>query len=145
MDTELRNVVGQIFEPEMGRDFDRHHVPREGQGLAQTSGPEVLFFIILRDPSVIVVPVGHRRVHDDGGWGVAAIERRGINQRLERGPGLALGLGHAVELAVMEVVPADHRLDLTGGQVDGNEGALGLRGAVLPALLALAQGVDAVA
>src|SRR5207247_2005789 len=78
-------------------------------------------------------------------WGVAAIERRGINQRLERGPGLALGLGHAVELAVMEVVPADHRLDLTGGQVEGNEGALGLRSAVLPALLALAQGVDAVA
>ena len=55
---------------------------------------------------------------------VAALERRGIDDRLERGSGLAPGLRRAVEGALLIVPAADEREDVPVGGIDGHEAAL---------------------
>ena len=66
------------------------------------------------------------RVVDDRGRREAAIEGRGIDEGLEGRAGLPLRLGGAVELAPLEVVASDHRLDGTVARVQGDERPLQL-------------------
>ncbi len=65
---------------------------------------------------LVVVPGGphvarrvgeaHRRVDDDGGGREALVERRGVDDGLERRAGLPVALRHAVELTLGKVDPA---------------------------------------
>jgi hypothetical protein len=57
-------------------------------------------------------------VHENRHGRVAAIDGRRVDDRLERGSHLAVGLRRAIELAALEAVAADHRADLTGAIVD---------------------------
>ena len=67
------------------------------------------------------------RVVNDGGRRESAVERRGIDERLEGGAGLPLCLRGSVELAAFEIVAADEGLDGPVPRVQGDEGALQLR------------------
>ena len=58
--------------------------------------------------------------------GQARLERRDVDERLERRAGLALGLDRAVELAAEEVVAADHGLHIARLRLEGDDGALGM-------------------
>ena len=53
--------------------------------------------------------------------GVARLDRGRVHDRLEGGPGLPERLGRAIELAVVEVAAADHRADLSGLGLDGDD------------------------
>jgi hypothetical protein len=60
--------------------------------------------------------------HSSGGE--AGLQRRDIDEGLEGGARLAARLGRAVELALEEVVAADHGLDVAGLGIEGEQRAL---------------------
>ena len=68
-----------------------------------------------------------RRVEHDAGRLVAVVERGRVDQRLEGGAGLALGLDGAVELAGGEREAAGHRVHAPGMRVHGDQAAADLR------------------
>ena len=68
---------------------------------------------------------GH--VPEDGGRRNAVRQRRGVDERLEAGAGLALGLQGVVELVGVEIPPADHGAHAAGARVQRHQGALHVR------------------
>ena len=58
------------------------------------------------------VSIGSLRFSSSDAGRVAGLERRRVDERLERGSGLALRLDRAVEVAFVEVAAADHRADV---------------------------------
>ena len=74
-------------------------------------------------PSSIV----HRRVEDLRGGRVALVERRRVDDRLERRAGLPLRLGGAVELGFVEREAADHRQHPPGERIHRDARAADLR------------------
>jgi hypothetical protein len=58
---------------------------------------------------------------------VAAFERRGVQQRLERRTGLPSRAGRAVVLRAAEVAPADERQDVAGARIDRHQRGLKVR------------------
>ncbi len=57
----------------------------------------------------------------------AAIDRRRVDDRLERRAELTLRLHRAIELAALEAASADHREDLAGAVVERDHRAFDLR------------------
>ena len=82
-------------------------VPERGGTVVAVAG-------VLRRPALAAGAAAERdrRVEHHRGGPVAAVEGGGVEQRLDRRAGLAASLDGAVELAALEVVPADHRLHL---------------------------------
>ena len=78
--------------------------------------PVELVRIVFRLPHAAPGPVIDldRRVHHDGRGRVAVVERRRIDERLERGARLAQRLRRAIELALVEREAADHREHAAG-------------------------------
>ena len=68
--------------------------------------------------------VGHGLVDDDRRRRVPAIDRRRVDEGLEERAHLPARLRRAIELAAIEAEAADHRADLAGAVVDGDERAL---------------------
>src|SRR5687767_14070905 len=58
---------------------------------------------------------------------LTAVHGGGIYEWLERGTGLPQCLGCPVELAVVEVITADHGLDLAGLRLNRNDATLNFR------------------
>ncbi|GJE73413.1 hypothetical protein CHKEEEPN_4978 [Methylorubrum podarium] len=79
---------------------------------------------------------GDRRVEHHGRGGVAVVERRRVDDRLERGAGLAHRLGGAVELGFLVGEAADHGVDAPriGVHRDDGAGHLGLLAQAVGAL-----------
>ena len=75
-----------------------------------------------------------RRVHHDRRGRVAVVERGGVDERLERGAGLAQRLGGAVELALVEGEAADHREHAAGPRIHRHHGAGDFRHLAQPEL-----------
>ncbi len=92
------------------------------EGLAQTDGPTVRARRVARRPTVD----RHRLVDDRVGRLHPGFERGEIDEQLERGSRLALGLGRAVVDRIDIVATADHRPHCTVA-IDGDQRALGLR------------------
>ena len=102
-----------------------------GQSVAEGGGSGQVLFVVFRLPlhllavcSLLLVDDGS--VQDDRGRGVSLVEGRGVDDRLDRRAGHAVGLKDAVELAAGEIVPSDHGLDLAGMGVESHQCALGL-------------------
>ena len=55
---------------------------------------------------------------------IAALERRRVDDRLERRTGLTTGLGGAIEAARVEIAAADERAHVTSCGIHGDEAAL---------------------
>ena len=68
-----------------------------------------------------------RTVDDDARRRVAVVERRRVDQRLERRAGLAARLRRAIELALGEAEAADDREDAAGMRIHGDQRAADLR------------------
>ena len=67
------------------------------------------------------------RVENQGRRRVAVIERGEIDERLKRRTRLPLGLGHAVEHALLEAITALHRQNAARARVDRDDSALDVR------------------
>ena len=101
--------------------------------------PAKLSIVVLGLPDRLVSSdrVGHRGVLDLRGGREAGLQRGDVDEGLERGAGLPLGLHGPVELAAEEIGAADHGLHVAGLGLDRDHGALrgltgsGLRGATL--------------
>ena len=92
-------------------------------------GPaDLLLLVVLRLPDVLAGPLLDldRRVEHDRRRLVAVVERRRVDERLERRAGLALGLDGAVELAHGEREAADDGQHAAGVRVHGDEAAADL-------------------
>ncbi|CFT93929.1 Uncharacterised protein [Bordetella pertussis] len=114
VETEAGEVVLGVLRPDGLQDADGHHVLRLVQALAHGQHGLVLVAVVLRMPGL---GAGLRRgqferlVGDLGGRRQAALERGGIDERLDVRAGLAPCLRHAVEVAAVEVEAADHGAD----------------------------------
>src|SRR5207249_7395494 len=62
------------------------------------------------------------------------IEGGPINNRLERGPGLAMGNDSAIIFAAPEIVPPDHGPDRAGARINGHQCSLDDRRLLEPKL-----------
>jgi len=91
--------------------LDRGDVDRLLQGAAQGHDPIVLVVVVLRPVAQLAVAAHERRrrVEQRVGRRPPLLERRAVDERLERRAHLAPGLGDAVELVAVEVPAAHHR------------------------------------
>src|SRR6266508_1372108 len=64
-----------------------------------------------------------RRVLDDARWAEAVFQRGEIDEGLEGGAWLPLGLGGAIELALLKRPAADQRVDASGLRIHAGEAA----------------------
>src|SRR6185437_8795241 len=104
---------------------------------------------VIGPPDAAALPLidFNRRIDHGSRWRIAVVERRGIDDRLERGTRLAIGLRRAIELALVEGEAADHRQHTAGVGVHRDHGAGDFR-YLLEAILAvdritvLEQGID---
>ena len=80
-------------------------------------GPPRLAVIVLRRPDLVADLDGDRPVHDHRGRRIAVVERRRVDDRLERRARLAIGLRGAVELRLRIGEAADHGEHAAGMRV----------------------------
>jgi hypothetical protein len=99
------------------------------EGVAERDGAFELLVVIHRRVDGRAGGAGktRRRVHDDAGRRVAAIDGGGVHDRLERRADLAVGLHRAIELAAVEAVATDERANLTRAVIDREHGAFDKR------------------
>ena len=111
VDAEALGIVGDDRHAEVLGQAHRHLVARllDAEAQRRRAG-RVLLLVVLRLPDVLAGALLDldRRVEDDRRRLVAVVERRRVDERLERRAGLALGLHGAVELAHGEREAADH-------------------------------------
>ena len=108
--------------PDLFHHLDRRDVARILQRAPQRHRSLELVVVILRLVDLSGARrVADRLVHDQRRRGQAAVDRRRIDDRLERRSELAVGLHGAIELAPAEVPAADHRANLTRPVVDRDE------------------------
>ena len=108
-------------------------VGRDGRGGGEATGAVVVLAVVADRPGG---RDGHRGAAVEHDVGVHALADGGDKgKRLERGAGLARGLGGQVELLGLVVGAADQSLDVAVGVVDGDQGAVDA---------VVAGGVDAV-
>jgi hypothetical protein len=133
---ELRRPLPHPAHAEVLDDADRHHVLRSRNALAQ--GQEVLVggVVILRCPVARLEGL----VADQGAAPAALFDERRVDEGLERGAGLAVGLGGVVELSTREVEASHQGAHRSAGGVQGHHRALGLRGLRQAPLRGLALG-----
>ena len=93
----------------------------EAQGLRAVE----LVRIVFRPPHAGARPLIDldRRIHHDGRGRVAVVERRRVDERLERRARLAQRLRRAIELALVEREAADHREHAAGERVHRDDRA----------------------
>jgi len=129
-------------------ELDGHDVHGFLDGLLERGGPAELAIVVLGLPRLSVLSadgVGNRRVLDLRGGREPGLERRDIDEGLEGGAGLPLGLHRPVELAPEEIRAADHRLHVAGLRLHrdhrplGGLARLGLRRAPLEGLQPFAE------
>ena len=80
--------------------------------------------LVLRHPLTLQRHDGFIESFDHGRRCVARFHGRRKDKRLEGRAGLPLGLHRAVETALLEVTSPDHRADVTGRRIHGDEGSL---------------------
>ena len=114
---------------ERDRQLHRHDVDRARDRLRQRHRAGIGVAVVLRAP----VADADRAVDHDRGRLEAVQQRRGVDIRLERRAGLAIGVGGAVELAGAIVAAADHGADAA---VEIGDHGRGLGGVIVAAELA---------
>ena len=129
LEAEPPGVGDHLAGPELVHDADGGHVARLLECAAQRDRALELAVVVERRVGGLAGAAGKadRRVHQERDRRVAAVDRRGVDERLEGRADLAVGLRRAVELAALEAVAADHRQDLAGAVVDDEHGAFDLR------------------
>ena len=109
------------------QQLDRGHIMGMDQGFPQADRSVKPPAVILRLPGlfrILLVFVDDGRIHHHGRGAQALVERRGVNDRLERRAGLPARGHHAVVFAAREVVAPDHRPDRSVAGIDRHQPAL---------------------
>ncbi len=117
INSETPGIFADQGHADVLRQPHRDGVERQSQRVAQCHRPLVFARRkILRAPDAGALPLidFDRRVDHHRRGRVAIIECRRIHDRLERRTRLPIGLGRAVELALVEREPADHRQHAAG-------------------------------
>ena len=104
VEAEARDVVDRVFDTQALQDADRYQVAGLVQGFAQADGTEEGIGVVLRTPDLVdrFVDKHDRRIVDQGRRRIAAVQRRAIDERLEAGARLALGLHRPVVVALLK-------------------------------------------
>ncbi len=148
VEAELADVVDGAVHTHALQQADRHQVARLVQRLAHADRAEEGVGVVLRAPDLVQVFVDEhdRCVVHQAGRGVAVIQGGAIDERLEAGAGLALGLHRTVVIALLEGEAAHQGADRTVLRVQRHQGALGDRDlAELQRVVRLALHADQVA
>ncbi|CFP49475.1 Uncharacterised protein [Bordetella pertussis] len=127
LEAEAGEVVARVLGADGLQDADRHHVLGPIQPFAQGEHGLVAVAVVLGLPGARAGLLGGQHeglVVDLGGRGHAALERGGIDERLDGGAGLAPRLGDAVERAAVEVEAAYHGADRAVGRRHRYQGRL---------------------
>ncbi len=93
--------------PDLQHQMHRHRIVGMGQRIGERGAPGIFQRVVLRRPAAD----RHRRIIDDRGRLEAGLERREIDEGLERRARLAQRIGGAVELARLVILAADDRPD----------------------------------
>ncbi len=127
-ESEAFRVIENVFRSECIHHFDGGNVARLFERVAQRDRPEKLVIVILWTVNLSIARrIGDRRVDQNRCRREAAVDRRRVDDRLEGGTELAVGLNRAIELAAGKAPAADHRLDLTGSVIDRQQRRFGQR------------------
>ena len=124
VDAEALGVFDDQRHADVARQAHRHLVDRVLDAEAQRMRAAGLALEVLRLPDFAVALVDlDRLVEHDRGRRIAVVERRGVDERLERRAGLALRLGGAVEFRLVVGEAADHRQHAAGERIHRHAGA----------------------
>src|SRR5512146_1995280 len=117
-------VADDPLDANLFRRLQGGNVARVGQGAAQSDVAFKLFVVVVRDvgPGRSVEGNGSVQHHVLGRGPL--VNGGGIDVGLEGRTHLPLRLGGMVELGKVEVAPAHHGLDVAGGVINGDQGAL---------------------
>ena len=129
-EAELARVLDALLDPDRLQRLHRGDVPALLHRAAERDRAQVRPVVVLRRPDRLVPGVreAERGVDEDRGRGPAErLEGGRVDDRLEGRAHLAHGLRRAVELALLEVVAADHRPHRARPHVEGEERPLDLR------------------
>jgi hypothetical protein len=124
VDAKAFGISGHRLHADFLGDADGHQVPALLDPGAHRRRAIVFAAGVLRRPQALGRVHLDRRVDDDRGGGEAAVQRRGIDEGLEAGAGLALGQRGAVEDRFLIAEAALHRQHAAGVHVHRHEGAL---------------------
>ena len=115
-------------------DFDGRDVARERERAPQRDRPVVLVLVVARRPRLVVERERGRLVEDDrrrrdvgAAFGLGPLERGEVDERLEDRSGLPPRADGAVVLRLVVGAAADHREDLAGARIDGDQRRLWMR------------------
>ncbi len=127
VDAEHLGVFGHERHAQILRQPDGHDVAGILDALAERLRPVKTLRVVLRPPDR-AVRIDHLdgRIEDHRGRRISIVERRRIDDRLERRSGLSQRLRRAVEFGFRVREPADHREDAPGARVHGHQCALDL-------------------
>src|SRR5690606_13943720 len=126
LEAEAFDVAQAAVDSHVLEQANGNQVTRLVQRFAYADRPEEGVVVVLRPPLLRQVVVGEddRGVVDQGGGGVAIVQRSAVDEGLEAGAGLAFRLNGAVVVALVEGETADERLDGATVRVEGDQGAL---------------------
>ena len=144
---EALHVLAREADADLAHDADRHEVARARERVAQPRRAVEAAGVVARAPVFLLHGlarrrrvdaladadlgirrlVDDRRVEHDGGGRESGLQRRRVDEGLERGTRLAARLDHAVELRGVVVEAARQRDDRAVVRVERDEGALDLR------------------
>src|SRR5471032_1913280 len=129
VEAKARDVVDRALDTQCLQQADRDQVTRLVQRFAQTDRAQEGVGVVLRTPDLVQVLVDEHDgcVVDQAGGGEAVIQCRAIDERLEAGARLTLGLQGAVVVALLEGEATDQRTNRTILRVKRYQGALGNR------------------
>ena len=138
-EAESKRGLARRFQADLLSDARRGSVHGAGQRRLQTDEAVVPISVIARAPLLILVEPRKGRVLDEPRRQIPAVlpfplvlDRGEKHDRFEDRTGLPVRLGDAVELRVLIVAAADHRQDMAGLRLDGDQARLQLLVRLIP-------------
>ena len=129
--TEFSGKIYRIRRTDLFHDLDTDNVDGIGQCLAHGHRTSEGIIIVFGLPGFSgPIRIFHLGIVDDRGGRQTFFQGRRIDDRLEGRTGIPFGLDGAVELALAEIIAADHGLDPPAARIDGHQGCLDIRGLV---------------
>ncbi len=126
VEAKAGDVVDRGVHAQALQQADRHEVTRLVQRFTQPNRTEEGAGVVLWPPDFVdgLVDEYDRRIVDQAGGGVAVVQRCRIQERLEAGARLTLGLHRAVVVALLERETADQRTNRAVLRIQRNQRAL---------------------
>ncbi len=146
-ETEMRDVIHRVGDADGLQQADRDQVAGFVQCFAQADGAEEGVVVVLRPPDPVhaFFNENDRRVVHQAGGIETGVQRGAVNEGLEAGAGLALGLDRPVVVALLEGEPTRQCLDRAIRGVERDQRRLGLRNLAEQGAFSLPANADDIA